>query len=50
MAGIASVGVDLDQILVHELVDEGVESFANSFVSLLTTIAEKAHELAPAKA
>jgi transaldolase len=50
MAELASVGVDLDRILVHELVDEGVDSFANSFVSLLTTIAEKAHELAPAQA
>jgi transaldolase/glucose-6-phosphate isomerase len=50
MAELAQVGVDLDQILVHELVDEGVDSFANSFVSLLTTIAEKAHELSPAQA
>jgi transaldolase len=50
MAELASIGVDLDQILVHELVDEGVDSFSKSFISLLTTIADKAHELAPAKA
>jgi hypothetical protein len=31
-------------------VDEGVASFTDSFVSLLTTIADKAHELAPARA
>jgi transaldolase len=50
MAELAHIGVDLDQILVHELVDEGVDSFAKSFISLLTTIADKAHELAPAQA
>jgi transaldolase len=50
MAELARVGVDLDKILVHELVDEGVDSFTKSFVSLLTAIAEKAHELAPARA
>ena len=50
MRELESIGVDLDKILVHELVDEGVESFANSFTSLLTTMADKAHELAPAQA
>jgi transaldolase len=50
MAELASIGVDLDKILVHELVDEGVESFAKSFDSLIATIDEKAHALAPARA
>ena len=42
MAELERIGVDLDQILVHELVDEGVESFAKSFDSLIATIADKA--------
>jgi transaldolase len=50
MAELERLGVDLDRILVHELVDEGVESFAASFDSLITTIDEKARALAPAKA
>ena len=50
MAELESIGVDLDRILVHELVDEGVESFTKSFDSLIATIAEKARELAPARA
>ena len=50
MAELERLGVDLDRILVHELVDEGVESFAKSFESLIATIADKAHELAPARA
>jgi transaldolase len=48
MAELARVGVNLDQILVHELVDEGVESFAKSFDALISTIDEKARALAPA--
>ncbi len=31
MAELRRIGVDLDRILVHELVDEGVESFTKSF-------------------
>ena len=50
MDELESIGVDLDQILVHELVDEGVESFAKSFDSLIATIADKARALAPARA
>jgi transaldolase len=50
MKELASVGVDLDAILVHELVDEGVDAFANSFDSLIATIDEKARALAPARA
>jgi transaldolase len=50
MATLERLGVDLDWILAHELVTEGVESFAKSFDSLITTIDEKARALAPAKA
>jgi transaldolase len=50
MAEIARIGVDLDRILIHELVDEGVESFRASFDSLIATIDEKARALAPARA
>jgi transaldolase len=49
MAELATIGVDLDKILVRELVDEGVESFAKSFDSLIATIDEKARALAPAR-
>ena len=50
MAELERLGVDLDRILLGELVDEGVESFTKSFDSLITTIADKARELAPARA
>jgi transaldolase len=50
MATLERLGVDLDRILAHELVDEGVESFSKSFDSLIATIDEKARALAPAKA
>jgi transaldolase len=50
MAELARLGVDLEWILAHQLVDEGVESFTNSFDSLIATIDEKARALAPARA
>ena len=50
MAELERVGVDLERILMRELVDEGVESFTKSFDSLIATIADKARELAPARA
>jgi transaldolase len=50
LAELGRIGVDLDRILVHELVDEGVESFTKSFDSLIATIDEKARELGPARA
>ncbi len=50
MAELEQIGVNLDLILKHELVDEGVESFTKSFDSLIETIADKARELAPARA
>jgi transaldolase len=50
MTELRRIGVDLDEILVHELVDEGVDSFQKSFDSLIATIDEKARALAPARA
>jgi transaldolase len=50
MDELARIGVDLDMVLVHELVDEGVEAFSKSFNSLIATIDEKARALAPAQA
>ena len=50
MDELARIGVDLDMVLVHELVDEGVEAFSTSFTSLISTIDEKARALAPAQA
>jgi transaldolase len=39
------VGVDLDDILLRQLVDEGVKAFADSYESLLETLERKASEL-----
>ena len=50
LAELERIGVDLDRILKQELVNEGVDSFAKSFDSLIATIADKARELAPARA
>ena len=50
MEELTRIGVDLEQILVYELVSEGVESFTSSFNSLITTIDDKARALAPARA
>ena len=43
-----AAGIDFDDIVSRQLVDEGVESFAASFNSLIDTIKEKASELSPA--
>jgi transaldolase len=40
-----SIGVDLDDILLRQLVDEGVKAFADSYDSLLETLERKAAEL-----
>ena len=40
-----SIGVDLDDILLRQLVDEGVKAFADSYDSLLQTLERKASEL-----
>jgi transaldolase len=42
------IGVDFDDIVTRQLVDEGVESFAKSYDSLLETLEQKASELSPA--
>jgi transaldolase len=39
------IGVDLDDILLRQLVDEGVKAFADSYESLLETLERKASEL-----
>ena len=48
MRRVREAGVDVDDIVSRQLVDEGVESFAKSFDSLIETIAEKASSLSPA--
>jgi transaldolase len=48
MKEIEAAGVDVEQIVLHELVDEGVESFAKSYQDLLDSIEKKVSELAHA--
>ena len=43
------VGVDFDDIVQRQLVDEGVKSFGESYDSLLETLSQKASELAAAR-
>jgi transaldolase len=45
---VKEAGVDFDDIVSRQLVDEGVKSFAASFDSLIDTISEKAASLSPA--
>jgi transaldolase len=42
-------GVDLDDIVLRQLVDEGVKAFGDSYDALLGTLERKASELAPAR-
>jgi transaldolase len=42
------IGVDLDDIVMRQLVEEGVKSFGDSYDSLLDTLREKSRELSPA--
>jgi transaldolase len=42
------IGVDVDDIVSRQLVDEGVEAFAKAYESLLETLERKAGELAAA--
>jgi transaldolase len=42
---VKAAGVDFDRIVMHELVDEGVKSFSDSYDSLLESIKEKAAQL-----
>ena len=48
MRALGEAGVDLDDIVMRQLVDEGVKAFAASYESLLETLAEKGQRLAPA--
>jgi transaldolase len=48
MAELREIGVDVDDIVMRQLVEEGVESFAKSYESLLETLERKAGELSPA--
>jgi transaldolase len=48
MSELREIGVDVDDIVMRQLVDEGVESFAKSYESLLETLERKAGELSPA--
>jgi transaldolase len=43
------IGVDLDDIVLRQLVDEGVKAFGEAYESLLETLREKASELAAAR-
>ena len=48
MREIQDAGVDVEDIVLHQLVDEGVASFAKSYQDLLDTIEKKSSELAHA--
>jgi len=48
LAELREIGVDFDDIVSRQLVDEGVEAFAKSYGSLLETLEKKAGELSPA--
>jgi transaldolase len=48
IAELKEVGVDFDDIVSRQLVDEGVAAFAESYDSLLETLERKAGELATA--
>jgi transaldolase len=48
MKEIEDAGVDVEHIVLHELVDEGVESFGKSYQDLIDAIERKASELAHA--
>jgi transaldolase len=47
MEAVREAGVDVDDIVLHQLVDEGVKAFSDSYESLLSTLGQKARELAP---
>ncbi|MDQ6804095.1 MAG: transaldolase [Actinomycetota bacterium] len=48
MEAVREAGIDVDDIVLRQLVDEGVRSFSDSYESLLSTLEQKARELAPA--
>jgi transaldolase len=45
---VKAAGVDFEDIVSRQLVDEGVKSFSDSFDSLIDTISQKASSLSPA--
>ena len=45
MREVREAGVDVDDIVERQLVDEGVQAFADSYESLLETLERKASEL-----
>jgi transaldolase len=45
MSELERAGVDLDDIVLHQLVEEGVQAFGESYDSLLETLERKASEL-----
>ena len=47
LAKIREAGVDLDDIVLRELVDEGVQAFADSFDGLIETIGRKVSQMTP---
>jgi transaldolase len=49
MRALEEAGVDFDDIVLRQLVDEGVETFAKSYESLLETLEGKARELEPTR-
>jgi transaldolase len=49
MSELSEIGVDFDDIVLRQLVDEGVKAFAESYEDLLETLKQKASELAPAR-
>jgi transaldolase len=44
---VREAGVDVDQIVLGQLVDEGVTAFGDSYDALLETLELKARELTP---
>jgi transaldolase len=48
MQATREAGVNVDDIVLRQLVDEGVRAFSNSYESLLGTLEQKARELEPA--
>ena len=49
MEEIEAAGVDVDDIVLRQLPEEGVEAFAESYRSLLETLERKAADLAPTR-
>jgi transaldolase len=45
MRQLEEIGIDFDDIVLNQLVDEGVQAFADSYDSLLETLQRKASEL-----